>query len=141
MEKTKKQKKEAFNKKMTLIVLPLFIIVMVICYVTSDPTPPKKKKYKLPEHSVAYAITKSMLQENSEFEKNGFNEVDCPFADYKHDYCNDSSYVIVSHFKYKNEFGVKKTFNYKTRVKWLGNDPDSLRNWQMMYIKEFTLGM
>lgn len=140
MEKTKKQKQKAFNTKMTLIMLPIFIIIMIVSYIFSDPEPPEKKEYKLPDHIVAYSITKQMLEDNAEFEKSGFNELDCPFADYIHDYLNDSSYLIVSHFEYKNDFGTKKRFNYKARVKWLGNDPDSLRNWQMLYIKEFTLG-
>lgn len=141
MENNPKPKPEASNtKKFFVGCLPFLIIAIGVLYAIFGLESPKTK-HSLPEHSTAYSITTHMLENNAEFEKNGFNELDCPFSDYIHDYLNDSSYLIVSHFKYKNEYGVKKRFNYKARVKWLGNDPDSLKNWHMMYIEEFTPGM
>lgn len=106
------------------------IVAVIICliYLGSDKTD------SVPTENKAYIITTTLVKAAY---SGSANEISTPFADYKYDYLNDSSYLIVSHFTYKNDFGVEKKFNYKARVKWTGGQWSSPGNWKLIYVEEF----
>ncbi len=92
------------------------------------------KSPEIPTKTDAYVITQELL-------KNKFNssckEISFPFSDYKHDYLNDSSYLIISHFTYKDYLGAQYQYNYKARVKWNGGRWTNANNWTLVYVEEF----
>lgn len=88
----------------------------------------------MPDKSKAYIQTTNLLKANLE---NIANEMDCPFMDYFADYLNDSTFLIVSYFDYKNDYGVKKRFHYRARIKYKGGPWEENQNWELMYVKEY----
>lgn len=88
----------------------------------------------MPTDREAYFIAQNLIED---YLKNTVNEIDFPFLDYKYDYLNDSSFLIVSYFNYKNEFNVKKRFGYKTRIKYKGGKWENSNNWELIYVEEY----
>ena len=88
----------------------------------------------MPDKTKAYTQTKRLLEANL---KNIANEMDFPFMDYFADYLNDSTFLIVSYFDYKNDYGVKKRFHYRARIKYKGGPWVKDCNWELMYVEEY----
>lgn len=109
--------------------ITVFAVLIYIIYAIFSAEP------GLPSENNAYIITTNFIKSES---GQTYAEIDCPFSDYQHDYLNDSSYLIVSHFTYKNDFGVEKRFNYKARVKWNGGKWENKDNWTLIYLEEYN---
>lgn len=92
------------------------------------------KSPELPDKTKAYVITQELLKNKF---NSSCNEINFPFADYRYDYLNDSSYLIISHFTYKNDLGIKHQYNYKARIKWNGGQWENSNNWTLIYVEEF----
>lgn len=127
------QKRLAGQRKAAKILAIIFISFMVLLYFAFPVE--NSEEPDIPSESEAYRITTNFVEDRF---GSTFNELDCPFADYQYDYLNDSSYLIVSHFTYKNDFGVEKKFSYKARVKWNGGKWESKDNWTLIYIEEYN---
>lgn len=127
------QKRLAGQRKAAKILAVIFISFMVLLYFAFPVE--NSEEPDIPTESEAYRITTNFVEGRF---GSMFNELDCPFADYQYDYLNDSSYLIVSHFTYKNDFGVEKKFNYKARVKWNGGKWANKNNWTLVYIEEYN---
>lgn len=89
---------------------------------------------EMPDKTKAYTLTKSLLEANLE---NIANEMDFPSLDYSAKYLNDSTFLIVSYFDYKNDYGVKKRFHYRTRIRYKGGPWVEDCNWELMYVEEY----
>lgn len=122
----KKQAPKGFVIGFTVIVFAVLIYILYAIFSAESGLPSEKN---------AYIITTNFVENRF---GSMFNELDCPFADYQYDYLNDSSYMIVSHFTYKNDLGVEKKFNYKARVKWNGGKWANKNNWTLVYIEEYN---
>lgn len=109
-----------------LIGIVVFVVYFIYSAFFGDPGLPSEKN--------AYAITTNFIEDELD---GTFNELDCPFADYRYDYLNDSSYLIVSYFNYKNEWGVQKRYDYKASVKWNGGRWSQKKNWTLVYLEEY----
>lgn len=119
------------STKGCVTVLFIIIVVSIIGFCVSD------SEEKMPSEGAAYVMATSIIEEDASG-KSGFNEIDCPLMDYHAEYLNDSTYLIVSHFTYKNDFGVEKRFDYKARVKWVGGKEESRNSWEMIYIEAYN---
>lgn len=104
----------------------LLFLIVAVTFIACD---------SMPTESEAYLITQNLLKEKF---KSTVNEMDFPFSDYKHDYLNDSTFLIVSYFNYKNDYNVKKRFGYKARIKYKGGDWSNDNNWELMYVEEYN---
>lgn len=104
----------------------LLFLIVIVTFIACD---------SMPTENQAYLKAQDLLEENL---KNTVNEMDFPFADYKYDYLNDSTFLIISYFNYKNEYNVKKRFGYKTRIKYKGGDWHKNNNWELMYVEEYN---
>ena len=89
----------------------------------------------LPNQTEAYVITQELLKNKF---NSSCNEINFPFSDYKYDYLNDSSYLIISHFTYKNYFGTSCQYNYKALIKWNVGRWTNSNNWTLIYVEEFA---
>lgn len=84
----------------------------------------------------AYIMTTNFIKQQFQ---DTFNEIDCPFADYQYDYLKNDTWLIVSYFDYKNDYGVSKRFNYKAKIKYLGKGNwAKMDNWRLEYIQPWT---
>lgn len=92
------------------------------------------KSPEIPTKTEAYVITQELLKNKF---NSSYNEISFPFSDYKYDYLNDSSYLIISHFTYKNYLGAQYQYNYKARIKWNGGRWTNANNWTLIYVEEF----
>ncbi len=88
----------------------------------------------VPSKTETYVITQQLLKNRFE---SSCNEINFPFLDYQYDYLNDSSYLIISHFTYKNYFNMECRYNYKARIKWNGGKWADSNNWTLIYVEEF----
>ncbi|MFR9574279.1 MAG: hypothetical protein SNG79_01305 [Rikenellaceae bacterium] len=93
----------------------------------------------MPSTTYAYnAVKESIKSYGYSLQQDGVNEMSFPLADYHAEYLNDSTYMVVSHIDYKNNFGVKQKFGYKARIKYLGGDKNSITSWQMTKFEEYN---
>lgn len=122
------QKKQAPKSFVIGFTITVFAVLIYIIYAIFSAEP------GLPSEENAYIITTNFIEDGL---ADKFAEIDCPYSDFRFDYLNDSSYLIVSHFMYKNDFGVEKKFNYKARIKWNGGKWAEKQNWTLVYLEEF----
>lgn len=86
--------------------------------------------------SRAYIITTNFVEQEYGY---AFNDIDCPFTDYQFDNLKNDTYLIVSHFDYKDDVGVTRKFKYKAKVQYLGSgDWSNKDNWQLHYIEPYN---
>lgn len=89
----------------------------------------------MPTESQVKIMAENLIEDQL---KNTVNEIDFPFADYKFDNLNDSTYLVLSYFTYKNDYNVEKRFGFKSKVRYKGGSWNSIQNWELIYLEEYN---
>lgn len=116
--------------KVTFGLLFFMIAVFIVVAITS-PKP-------MPDPNKAYLAVESTIKASSYMlQSEGINDMSFPFTARHTEYLNDSTYLVVSHVNYKNNFGVSKKYNYTARIKYLGGEEYDESSWQLISLEEF----
>lgn len=87
------------------------------------------------DENKAYIMTTNFIKQEL---GDACNDIDCLFADYRFDDLKNDTWLIVSHFDYKDDFGAPQRFYYKAKIKYKGTGKwTKMDNWQLEYIKPF----
>lgn len=83
----------------------------------------------------AYTIASELIEDQV---STNFPDNDFPLLDFQYDDIKNNTYIIVSHFTYKNEYGVEQKYKYKAKVQYNGGKWANKNNWTLHYVEPYN---